>query len=401
MVRSLLFAFLFSSAFLHAQQGWGWYQRSNIPAPGRHRSVAITIGNKVYTGLGHVNAVVDILYGDWWEFDPGSNSWTQKANYAGGPTHHSFAFTIGNKGYVGTGRIATGANTTAFYCYDPLTNTWSTKAPFGGLARRGAVGFSIGNKGYAGTGNTSMSGYSNDFWEYDPAGDFWVQRAFFPPGGRFACVGFSIGSKGYIGTGEQSTPPAGSKNDLWEYDPATNQWIQKANVPGPNRLAACGFSCNGKGLVGTGEDFQSGNNFSDFHCFDPATNTWTTLNEFEGISRRYMVGSGVGTHAFVGWGTNGTNFNDWWELGYMSGSDEFLIAKMECYPNPATDIITLKNVRGAQLRILGLKGENVMTVQAGHDEEVVIDVRHLRRGVYVISVEHPGETVQTIKLVKQ
>ena len=31
-------------------------------------------------------------------------------------------------------------------------NTWTQKADFGGTARCGAVGFSIGSKGYIGTG---------------------------------------------------------------------------------------------------------------------------------------------------------------------------------------------------------------------------------------------------------
>ena len=39
-----------------------------------------------------------------------------------------------------------------FWEYDPAANTWTQKADFGGTARDGAVGFSIGSKGYIGTG---------------------------------------------------------------------------------------------------------------------------------------------------------------------------------------------------------------------------------------------------------
>ena len=42
--------------------------------------------------------------------------------------------------------------TNDFWEYDPSTNTWTQKADFGGTARNWAVGFSIGNKGYIGTG---------------------------------------------------------------------------------------------------------------------------------------------------------------------------------------------------------------------------------------------------------
>ena len=39
-----------------------------------------------------------------------------------------------------------------FWEYDPAANAWTQKADFGGTARYCAVGFSIGSKGYIGTG---------------------------------------------------------------------------------------------------------------------------------------------------------------------------------------------------------------------------------------------------------
>src|SRR5437870_3256137 len=49
-------------------------------------------------------------------------------------------------------------------------NTWTQKADFGGVARQVAAGFSIGSKGYIGTGlSQTQIGYQKDFWEYTPA----------------------------------------------------------------------------------------------------------------------------------------------------------------------------------------------------------------------------------------
>ena len=56
-----------------------------------------------------------------------------------------------------------------FWEYDPATNAWTQKADFGGTARDGAVGFSIGSKGYIGTGYDG-TGSTKDFWEYTPEG---------------------------------------------------------------------------------------------------------------------------------------------------------------------------------------------------------------------------------------
>ena len=103
-------------------------------------------------------------------------------------------------------------------------NTWTQKANFGGTGRWGAVGFSIGTKGYIGTGLV-VNFLVNDFWEYDPTANAWTQKANFGGTPRYGAVGFSIGTKGYVGTGLSS----GFTNDFWEYDPAANTWTQKAN----------------------------------------------------------------------------------------------------------------------------------------------------------------------------
>src|SRR5436190_787996 len=105
--------------------------------------------------------------------------------------------------------------------------TWTKKADFGGGARSGAVGFSIGNKGYIGTGG------DKDFWEYDPASNTWMQKADFGGTARGGAVGFSIDGKGYIGTG--SIGVNSYKKDFWEYDPVTNVWSQKADYGGGNQ----------------------------------------------------------------------------------------------------------------------------------------------------------------------
>lgn len=49
---------------------------------GRHRAIGIGVGNRVYAGTGHLNGTgVDTWYADWWEYDPATNAWTQKADY--------------------------------------------------------------------------------------------------------------------------------------------------------------------------------------------------------------------------------------------------------------------------------------------------------------------------------
>src|SRR3989304_3298210 len=99
--------------------------------------------------------------------------------------------------------------------------TWTQKANFGGTVRLGACGFSIGNKGYIGTGYDYDS-LRTDFWEWDQTNNTWTQKASFAGIAREFAVGFSIGTKGYIGTGFDSTN--NPLQDFWEWDQSTNIW---------------------------------------------------------------------------------------------------------------------------------------------------------------------------------
>jgi N-acetylneuraminic acid mutarotase len=100
------------------------------------------------------------------------------------------------------------------------------------------VGFSIGSKGYVGTG-TIGSPYLglNDFWEYDTATNTWARKADVGGTPRTNAAGFSVGSKGYIGTGNDA---ASNLKDFWEYDPAANSWTRRRDFAGEPRQYATG-----------------------------------------------------------------------------------------------------------------------------------------------------------------
>ena len=126
------------------------------------------------------------------------SAWTQKADFGGTARSEAVGFSIGSKGYIGTGCDEFSMNTKDFWEYDPLTNVWIQKANFGGQARMGAVGFSIpqSGKGYIGIGsywNGTQYYYYNDFWEYDPSNNTWNQKTDFSGTARGCAVGFSVG----------------------------------------------------------------------------------------------------------------------------------------------------------------------------------------------------------------
>lgn len=361
---------------------YGWAQRASVPAIGRHRAVAITIGSRGYAGMGHINAITDILYADWWEYDPGTNSWTQKANFPPGPRMHPTGFTIGNYGYVGTGRDNSGVQKSDLFRYDPATNTWSMMASIPAAGRRGAVAFTVNGKGYLGTGS-----YTSDFWEYNPVTNTWASKAPFPGTPRISSCAFTIGSKGYVGTGDDGGP----NGDLYEYDPVTNVWTAKATMPGLPRMEAGAFSINGKGYIGTGCDYQSGTNYRDFWEYDPVTNYWIQITDFSGSARRYMSCFAIGTRGYGVFGTSGTNYNDLWEYGNFIGAgidDLNNIAEIKTFPNPfvdeiifsiSSDIIFDNN---ASLKIMDIQGKVVHVFEHIDAYEFKMQRGDLNKGMY-------------------
>ena len=96
--------------------------------------------------------------------------------------------------------------------------TWTQKADFGGTTRSSAIGFSIGTKGYIGTGGDG-AGNNQDFWEWNQTSNTWTQKANFGGTARSFAIGFSIGNYGYIGTGADNS---NRFQDFWEYYDSTS-----------------------------------------------------------------------------------------------------------------------------------------------------------------------------------
>src|SRR5437773_758723 len=125
------------------------------------------------------------------------------------------------------------------------SDTWLQKADFLGGVRQFATGFSIGTKGYIGTGAAAGDSATQDFWEYDPALDSWTQKADFGGGQRAYFTTFGIGAKGYAGTGalyDALGNTIAEYSDFWEYDPALDKWTQIADYGGSPIEHALGFA---------------------------------------------------------------------------------------------------------------------------------------------------------------
>jgi N-acetylneuraminic acid mutarotase len=390
-----LVAAVFFSCCVIAQTQLGWIEKANFAGPARHRAAAAAVGNRGYMGLGHINSVVDILFDDWFEYDPGSDSWTQKASYPGGARMQPATFVINNKIYVGTGRDVNTNLLQDFWCYDPTTNSWSSIAPFPGAGRRGAIAFTLNGMGYVGTGS-----YHSNFFKYDPASDTWFPVASLPGSGRISAVACAINGKGYLSTGDDGGPTG----DMWEYDPVFDSWTMKANLPGLPRMEACGFALNNKFFVGTGDDFSSGTNYQDFWCYDPATDSWIQVTDFLGAARRYMSAFVIGNRAYTGLGTSGINYHDLWEYGTISGVEETTIGKEQLgiYPNPVSSTAQIHfpaEVHDAELSLTDLSGNIIQLSKNINGNDYSFSRNSLSAGIYLLTLTQNGKPIAVSKLI--
>ncbi|UKN02433.1 T9SS type A sorting domain-containing protein [Paracrocinitomix mangrovi] len=389
-----------------------WNQKANMPATARHRTVAFTVGNKGYMGLGHYNSGPggNTYLNDIWEYDPASNTWTQKADFAGGYRYHAVGVGYQNVAYVGTGRDQTTPPSQAYtletdwWEFDPLANSWTTKPPIPGVGRRGAVAFLIDDIIYVGTGQVS-TGYTGSFYAYDITNETWLTNIpDLPGGGRTSAVAFTIDGKGYAGTGGVGC----GSNDIYEYKPSTNQWLPRQPIGGPIRNEACGFAVNGKGYILTGDNCSSGTNYGDVWEYDPNTDTWIELPEFPGTARRYMNAFVIGNKAYCGSGTSGVNFNDLWEYDQVLSTierDQSFI-NISHYPNPVIDKTNFEvgnlpqglSYEQLNIKIYNLAGQVVFESNF-EQNNLIFERGNEPNGNYVYSIWYENQMVKHGKMI--
>ncbi|QEC66910.1 T9SS type A sorting domain-containing protein [Panacibacter ginsenosidivorans] len=274
-----------------------WIQKADFNGGLRNCAIGFSIGDKGYLGTGSVYGQPIIYYKDFWEFDPQTNVWTQKADFGGTARDRAVGFNIGDKGYVGTGYSPANGYLKDFWEYDPAANQWTRKSDLSGPGRYSAFSFSSGYKGYIGTGDIAAYTHSKDFWEYDQSSDTWTRKADFGGAARQYSAAFAIDGKGYAGTGYAEV----RFNDFWEYNPTNDIWTQKANFPGSQRAAVVAFAIKNKGYIGTGSLYHF-YPMNDFWEFDPVTDKWTQKADFSGKARDFAVGFSIGNKGYVGTG---------------------------------------------------------------------------------------------------
>jgi N-acetylneuraminic acid mutarotase len=246
--------------------------------------------------------------------------WEPIPSFISTPRSNAASFSIASKGFIIGGLDQVDFKRKS-YSYSPQSELWQEETALGnsngaGLNRGGASGFSINNKGYVCLGQGQTNAYFNDLWEFDPVTNAWSQKANFIGSARREAVSFVIDSIAYIATGEDIT---GVQSDVYTYNPLTNSWAQKNDFTGGARKAAVGFTIGNHAFIGTGESNVLKN---DFWMYLPATDSWIQKSSFPGTPRSGAVAWGSFPQGYIACGEDNTFSykNDIWEYNYFGNS---------------------------------------------------------------------------------
>lgn len=383
--RTLLFRsfIVVTMSFLLTHIQAAWVQHADFPGQRRMYAICFAIGNKIYYGGGSGFDQNGQYFeaDDFWMFDTGTDTWTQKASFPNGGIQQCASFTIGTKGYVATGLLPESNETNNIWEYDPGTDAWTMKAPMPGNSRHGATGFSVGAYGYVagGTDGVFPTTPLSEVWRYDPATNSWLQMN---PSGITGGQGlyFMIGSDAYIGATGQ----------FWKYTAATDTWLQRNNLP--SGITGTSFGYAGAGyIVGSAQSYT----------YSSATDSWSSVTGPPSTAG-WDRGVTVGNSAYLIAGTDASV----WELTGNTGVEVDASARtISLFPNPTTGLFTLQLPANEQVRrisVLDAAGRTVEEKTVTHTTgSITMNLNGQERGSFVVDLLLLDGTRATLPLMKE
>lgn len=124
-----------------------WTEAALFPSNPRHHPYQFAIGDYIYVGFGHGGPNI---YNTWYRYDPVTNLWDQVQSLPAEGRVAGQQFSWNDKGYVlsGEGEDHTAMEEGEFWSYDPATDSWEQLTSHPGTSRWAPVSFVIDNEVY-------------------------------------------------------------------------------------------------------------------------------------------------------------------------------------------------------------------------------------------------------------
>ena len=180
--------------------------------------------------------------------------------------------------YVIGGSLDASRSTSIVEAYDATTDSWTSKAK---LPQKlcGATASTVNGKIYVIGGSTSVLGLGDQglgevvktVYEYNPVSNSWTRKSDIPTPLEAAVAGV-VDGKIYV-IGGCPFKFTSSYNSVYEYNPATDTWVKKSDMP-TARCMASATTVDGKIFVFGGVANLNVTAFSAVEVYDPSADSW-------------------------------------------------------------------------------------------------------------------------------
>jgi N-acetylneuraminic acid mutarotase len=388
MKKIILFVLvLVYSNFIHAQT---WTQLADFPGGPRDDGSSFTIANKAYCFTGLEPGYQCMPNG--FVFDGGTETWLPIASLPlGKERQYATGFSYNGVGYILGGLQCDNNCLNDFWQYSVANDTWTALPAFPGSGRQGMSNFIIKNKLYIIGGRPASNITLNEIWEYDFLTTNWMQKNNLPFSGFWRGAAFCIDTVGYICYGQTNTATASSYNHfMYQYNQTTDTWTVVSNITLPARNYIACAVVNKKALLYGGMDTLTMIT-NDVKLFDPANTSLITYPGVPTIGRKGTMSFSLNDVFYMTTGLDATQnrIKETWKndafVGLKDNGDKI---HFQIYPNPASDKLNVISDSGSNtiIQIRNTLGQLIWQeyLEKGRSE---INTALLSNGIYMISVK--------------
>ncbi len=211
------------------------------------------------------------------------------------PIPESFTFPVvaevGGKIHI-MGGGGSGGATNHHFAYDPATNTWASRTPVPYLAQQPAGSAANGKIHFFGGGFPTSGQPKADHYIYDPVANIWTKAADLTAP-RAIHYSVALNDEVYSMAGQ------GMANLFQKYDPATNSWITKNNLPDNGFWYGAHVATEGHIYRFCGGGYTAPNKLA--HRYDIETDSWASLPMFPAATHG-LSAAAIGNKIYIAGG---------------------------------------------------------------------------------------------------
>ncbi len=249
-----------------------------------------------------------------------AQNWQQLSDFPGVARDDGAAFIIGDTAYFGTGLTPWWAPTSDFYGFDLSTETWFSVAALpNSNERQYAAAFSDSSQFGFIFGGHDGTNFLNDLWRYDPSSNNWLELSPLPAEGRGGAACFVFNDTAYVVGGKNAQNEA--FDEVWAYSMSSDSWVQKNDLPFGGRWRSSVAQLNGLGYLVFGKD-ENGTFRNELFEYDPTLDSWTNISTFPSLGRSHATLFPFGSNLYCAFGIDSLNnsHNDLWSYDILSNT---------------------------------------------------------------------------------